>query len=359
MGGFVCMKKIKVIILLISVLLASFSLPVLSSQSIDNLNKMNDTFSSELLHIQHDVPVWEKGDYWKYAIDDIDINCNNLQNSGDEFDIHLKLDDLTLQVNEVTDTYYDLNFNTMVDGRAIISIDSFEGFEFLIKFAELKPTQIVGNTLVRKSDLSIQEINVKLICVFKIKITENPITPLIRFLFLNIPLEISMNIGLNNPCAIFDFPLEPGKTWGFSSTNISIAGTMSSRWLNMIHFVNRICKLFNFGFIPTEFEGLLPIIDFEDALDVMGRSNFFYFDDIPPILYCSEMTNMTLPFGTTPVYNVNINLYEFMEIFNMSYAPEVGNMVKLSVDAQSIFDIMEMPINMSAINMELVETNYG
>lgn len=350
------MKK-TMVLFIVGLFIGTSILPVISSEYIYKIDMNDRSFSNQSKYLQYDTPVWETGDTWKYTLDNIDINLENYQNSGNTIDIHLEIDELILQVIEENDYSYNLDFNAKLDGEILIETTTFEDFEFQIKFAELKPTQLFGDTIIRKSDLGIQELNVKLICIFKIKVTENPITPLIRFLGLRIPLEINLNFDFSEPINIIDFPLEVEKIWGIPSTNISIDGRVESKWLNFINFVNRIFKLFNFGFIPTEFEEFLPVIDISKVFEFMGYPNSFSINEIPGIFFCNETHELILPYGTVNAYF--INNFMFKDMVKIYYAPEVANIAKVSVDAQSIFDFFDKPINISEINVELLETNYG
>ena len=347
--------KRKMITIFVAVLFITTVFPVMTSVNIDKMKTSNVTFATESISFHDDVPVWEVGDTWKYKVDDIDIEYED----GDvAVDMHLEIGELILQVTDDTDDSYKLEFNAKVDGEFTSYID-FLQTEFSGELAKLRSSKIEGDVSVRKSDLGIEKIDSQVIGVFKVKITENPLTPLIRFLTLRIPVDIALNTNFDNPYAILDFPLEIDKTWGLPYTNISIDGEVRSVWLNIINFMNRIAKLFGYGFIPAEFEELLPVIDVSKALELIGYPDIFFVNEIPPIFSCHSMEEISLPYGTVNAYNINISV---IDVVNIYYAPEVGNIVKISVDGSVISDLLYtlvgVPINISDINLELLETNY-
>ena len=346
--------KRKMITIFVAVLFVTTVFPVMTSVNTDKMKPTNTTFVAESISFHDDVPVWRVGDTWKYNVDDIDIEY---EDESIIVDMHLEIGELILQVTDDTGNSYKLEFNAKVDGEFTIYIDSLQT-EFSGELAKLRPSKIEGDISVRKSDLGIEEINSQVIGVFKVKITENPLTPLLRFLTLRIPADITLNTNFDNPYAILDFPLEIGKIWGLPYTNISIDGEVRSVWLNIINFMNKIAKLFGYGFIPTEFEELLPVIDVSKALGLIGYPDTFFVNEIPPIFNCHSMEEITLPYGTVNAYNINISV---IDVVNIYYAPEVGNIVKISANGSVISDLLCMlvgvPINISDINLELLETN--
>lgn len=345
----------KIIGIFVAMLFITTIFPMMTSINIDKMKTSNVTFVAQSISFHDDVPVWEVGDTWKYKVDDIDIEY---EGENLAVDMHLEIGELILQVTDDTGGSYKLEFNAKVDGEFTIYID-FLQIEFSGELAKLRSSKIEGDFSFRKSDLGIEEINSQFIGVFKVKITENPLTPLIRFLTLRIPVEITLNTNFDNPYTILDFPLEIDKTWGLPYTNISIDGEVESVWLNIINFMNRIAKLFGYGFIPAEFEELLPVIDVSKALELLGYPNTFFVGETPPVFNCHSMEEITLPYGTVNAYNVNISV---IDVVNIYYAPEVGNIVKISVDGSVISDLLYIligtSINISDINLELLETNY-
>jgi hypothetical protein len=339
----------KIIGIFVAVLFITTVFPVMTSASMDKMKINNVTFVAESTSYHDDVPVWEIGDTWKYKVDGIDIEY---EGANLAVDMHLEMGELILKVTDDTGGSYKLEFNAIVDGEFTIYIDSLQ-IEFSGGLAKLRSSKIEGDFNIRKSDLGIEEINFQVISVFKVKITENPFTPLIRFLTLRVPIGITLNINFDNPYTILDFPLEIDKTWGLPCTNISIDGEVESVWLNIINFMNRIAKLFGYGFIPAEFEELLPVINVSKALELLGYQDTFFVNEISPIFNCHSMEEITLPYGTVNAYNVNISV---IDVVNIYYAPEVGNIVKISVDGSVLSDFV--PINISDINLELLETNY-
>lgn len=334
-GIFVCM-----------LLIATAVLPAIGIENNDYADLKPFFNGADTISFDDNVPIWEVGDKWTYEVENFGFDYE-----GDtSMHIHTETGDLTLEVVDVREDSYKLEFKTKLDGDIDIELGVFP-IEIKGKLGKLLATTIDGEVSIRKSDLAIEEINIKTSGILKTKIS----VPSIPFSILNVPIpaKISLDVNFDNPLTIFNFPLSVEKIWGFPSINVSIDGEIISIWLNIVNFVNKIAEFLRMGFIPSRLAKLLPAIDIGEALEEYAGGNIFeinssFWYDLP-LFGVASKEDITVEAGTYSAYNITIpgGLGSFY------YAPETGNIIKISLSKeQSLFPVFP------ELNMELKETNY-
>jgi hypothetical protein len=216
----------------------------------------------------------------------------------------------------------------------------------ILDFTNVK---LSGSVRIEKTQLGIQSIDATLQGLFRLNIIEQPFVP---FQFHHVPIPVTMNItiGCSTPIAILSFPMDTGKIWNLSATNLTINGDIHSIWLNIIHFANTVMGFFGKAFITDpNIEALFPVINIRDALTVFGLPNVFSVPEVPEIFSTSStMETLSVPAGTYDVYNISIA----DGIGSVFYAPAAGNVVKISGNFQDLIPFIQN------IKMELIDTNY-
>lgn len=286
-----------------------------------------------------DVPTWSKGTTWTYRVDDIDIE---LGLEGQPVHIHGKIESLPFEVVDDTGNSYQLTFKSKTingDFNVDIDLDYLNLGEGAIKInGELLYPTLQGNIVLRKSDLGIEDIDIQISGILRINIEEQPFIPL-PIDRIPIPARISLTANSDNPFTFLDFPLSNGKSWGLPSATISVDGEIKSIWLNVLKFVNRIAGLLGMELLPPEIAALLPVIDIMDTLEQFGLAEYFNeyldMDEYPDVFTCLNQETITVEAGTYNAYNISV----MQGLGNIYYAPEVGNIIKISghyIDAELI-----------------------
>jgi hypothetical protein len=334
------MKRILTIIIL-GLLIISISLfpNIIAKYNVEKLNSLpNITYKN----LEDEVPIWDLGDKWVYIIDDLEY----IDDSGNNKMIaYLTFNDLTLEVEEVTSTSYVLSFDLKVNGNFEIQLDDYS-IKLTGRISRLFTTRINGDLIIKKSDLSIEEINFDLTGLLRIKITEQLFIP-IPIPALYVPLKLKINFDFQDSFPIIDFPLNIEKNWTLPSIIFSIDGQIRSIWLNFFNFFIRIFRIFGIDIIPPEIARLLPRIDIGNLIIALNGDNIIHINSSiwqeSPLIGIDTYDNITVPAGTFKAYDIILPI----GLGNLYYSPEIGNIVKMTIE----------PIN-AVINMELKETNY-
>lgn len=291
-----------------------------------------------------DAPVWEIGDTWVYKIDNISF-C--LDDENQTVDVFISINELPLEVVNVTDENYLLTYTTEVSGICKVDVDLGDGpVNFTVTFTNLA---VDGNLVINKTALGIKDLSVTLKGRFLIDIIEQPYIelpftlPQIRF-----PVNINATSACENPIAMLTFPLSTGLSWGITETNITFTGQIRSIWFNIIRFINNIAKFFNRAFLPPEIEALLPVVNIREALALMGYNNTVTVPTINQTFTCTALETITVPAGTYDVYNISI----LQGLAWFYYAPDAGSVIKIMGNLEELIPYLK---NM---NMELLETNH-
>jgi len=335
------MKKNYVYFLVASLFICSSLFPSVIGICDDEFISSSNGINS--IYLDDDVPIWELGDIWVYNIDDVDF----IDESGvNTMTAHLEFGDLTLEVEDVTSSSYILSFNVKLNGDFEIYSDDYL-IELTGRISRLFATKIDGGLSVRKSDLSIEEINIDLTSLLRVKITEQSFVPIpIPALF--VPLRVNLNCNFQDTLPIINFPLSVEKTWTLPSITFSIDGQIRSIWLNIVNFVVRIVRIFGIDIIPPEIASLLPRIDIGNLITALKGDNIVFINSSiwqeTPLLGVDTFGDVTVPAGTFSAYNIILPI----SLGNLYYSPEVGNIVKMTIGSLD-----------AEINMELKDTNYS
>jgi hypothetical protein len=304
-----------------------------------------ETDTIQPTQMDDEVPIWEIGDTWTYRINDIDVD---FQEENQTVQVHLEIDQLLLEVIGETPDVYELDFVGELSGTCGIDVDYGEGP--IVIDLTLESTPINGNVFIDKSDLGITTLNAYIDGTLKVNVFEQPyINPPFPIPEIPIKGEIDLNIEMDTPLAILEFPMTTLTTWNLSATNFTLDGELRSIWLHIINFINRIASIFQIELIPAELAILLPDVDLSDALDILGVVSFFEIPEIPYAFVCLQRDNITVEAGTFDSYNISIA----GGLAECYYAPDAGNVIKIEGNLQDLLPYV------TDINMELVETTYS
>jgi hypothetical protein len=314
---------------------------------------------------EDNAPIWKKGNEWTYKLDSItaDFEQQNLT-------VYLKgkVDNLSLKVDEVTGDSYILKFNAPISGN--FTFATFFGIDPINITGELKRTTIGGFITFNKTDLGLKQANITIDGRVSLRITEIPIFPLLPLIRIPIPLTAILDINLGDPYPIIDFPINTSKNWGLPATNVSLAGTVKSIWLNILGFINdkiripgRIERLATFlqekgwqidPIMLKAFSDILcnltPVVNIKNVLNQYLGGNVFEVPEVPPVFLCLGRDNVTVPVGTFYAYNISTLVKGLANIY---YAPVAGNIVKIVGNFEGILPYI------SNINAELTSYEYN
>ncbi len=289
------------------------------------------------------VPVWHVNDAWTYKIDNISINY---QQDNQTIYLTMSVDQLPLTVNSDAGDTYILGFSTKASGHGVIDVVADQG---PIKMnVDFKNVELAGSVSIEKTQLGIQTIEATLKGLFRLYIIEQHFIPF-QFHHLPIPLTMNITIGCSTPIAVLSFPMDTGMTYGLQATNITINGEISSIWLNLINFANKIMTLLGNPFLSDDIAALLPVVNIKSALATFGFPNVFSIPAVPDIFTTGATTEtLSVPAGTYNAYNISI----VEGLGSMFYAPAAGNVVKINGNFQGIIPFIQN------IKMELIDIDY-
>lgn len=338
------MKSKIVGILVCIMLMTTFLTMATNVENVDLKKISHNTLTTSLF--DDDVPTWNVGDTWTYAIDDIDIDIED----NKSVHIHMQIDELPLTVIDNTGGLYNVEFSAKISGNYSVYIEQ-ENNTIDVE-GKLTGTKIEGNIFFTESNLGIQKIDINLSGILTIKINKLPEgSPFPEIPFpIPVPATIEANFDFGAPYALLDFPLNTSKIWGLSATNFTVNGEIRSVWLNIINFINNIATAFGSPLLDPELAELLPNVDIKKALDMFNESNIFEIPEVPSIFSCFNQEMVEIPgVGTFNAYNISI-----AEILGkIYYAPEVKNIIKISGQLGDILPFLA-GINMELIKYELV-----
>lgn len=343
------MKK-EIIAIFIFMLMIGAVFPVVGIINDEKSNLLNRIKGKDLIFFD-DVPIWEMGDQWIFKIEDVNINYEDEYKS---LNFNIEMSDLTMKVVSISHDSYRLEYKLKVSG-------DFEFYheEYSLKingdFGKLLASKIEGDITLRKSDFGIEELNYQFFGMIKFKIIENPIIsfplPTIR-----VPVRVSLNIDFDVPYTLIDFPLSVDKTWSLPATTITVDGKITSIFLKLLNFINKIAGLFNIDLLPSELAEFLPDVDIGDVLNGYGNGNSFSIPENPNI-GCFSKNDISVGAGTYNAYNITVpGISE--SIGNLYYASEVGYIIKALIRLDELLP-PGIPLTISDFDFELLSTNYG
>jgi hypothetical protein len=305
------------------------------------------------------VPTWSVGNSWTYALDNIDIDLSMTEDRA----VTLKLSsgDIKLEITDVTSNSYiasltagsiDVTFGGMFD----FHVEDVENINIpTISFDNI---QLDGEIIFDKETLGINDINLGL----NLDLMENldnfgiEFPSFAEFLrpFMEIPLNIDVNLEFKNSIELLDFPLENDNIWGIPANTITVTidGSSQSFWLRLINFVNKFIEI-----VPPDFAKYLPNIDVSDILNDLGIESTYQIDmdEIPAKLlaYHKDTTACFEVIGSESI-NTKAGLFNAAKISiakdngKMYYSESEGNIVKIIGHVGDYVPIIE------DLNLELI-----
>ncbi len=347
------MKNKIIGILVFSMLMTTF---LTAAQNIENISvKYEPEENNSILFNEGDLPVWKVGDKWIY---DIDVFSIDFSQSNISINIDSKIEYLSLEVIEVTMDLYKLKFKSNISGSYEINMDFGDGPINIT--GELEKTTVEGFIFYNKTDLGIKQINVEISGKLTVKVEQ----PYIKLSFLpKFPIRatITLEIIVENPIPLINFPLNETKCWGLPATNFTVDGTIESPWLRIADKLNRLFNplipiienitkkdLSKVKEISDILKDILPVIDICDLLtNYIGIGCEFQIPEIPPIICLSNLTRewVTVPAGTFEAYNISTM---GTNLANIYYNDTVGNIIKITGNLKDLLP------SVSNINVELV-----
>jgi len=330
----------------------------------ENIEKTSNVSSSKNISgtsLDVDPPIWKVDNYWSFKIEDMTIDY---EKEGQLIHVKLETNKLQLKVVEVTSDSYIMEIDAMLTGSGNGDVNLGQGP--INVTINLKDTSLTGTIVFNKSDLGIKQLNPKINGRLWVKINE---LPDIDFPIPKIPFGATIDIftNLKVPFPFINFPLNVSNVWGVPATNISVDGTIRSPWFYLINTINNVArikiiwnfimKLINGSDIDEEtarnisdmIVDILPEINISYVLTkYMKIGNFFETKEISNIFICNDIEEITVQGKTYNAYNISLTI----GIGNIYYAPEAGNIIKISGYFKNIIPFI------SDLNIELIETNY-
>ena len=326
-------------------------------EKFDDEQNTYDDYNGDVSFTEVNAPVWNKGMKWKYKISDVDFTLDEVE--GRYVDIHIKTGYLELVVDDITSDTYVTKFS-MPDSDIRMDINFWirEGEAPIVISGNVSKAVFSGYIYWDKENMGIKEIDLgfsgKLdLSSLPLNLSDKP-----RFVFsllkiLPFRFNIDLQIEFNQSYQLFSFPLVTGKSWGLPPAQMTIDGTVSSKWFQVLNILNKLTKLFGKEIVPPELEDLLPVINIRKVLEIYNLSNVFNLPHIDDPLYrdlhpflCKSQRTITVDAGT---FNTN-EITMIRGIGQIFYSPDVANVVKIQGNFHELLPIVEN------IEMELVET---
>jgi hypothetical protein len=310
-----------------------------------------NTLARKEKHIQTsapmvDVPIWEVGDTWTYDVNDISINYTS---DTQKVLLHGTISELPLRVTNTEGDYYTLSFETTLDGIGYVNADSGEGpVNISVTISDLS---IQGTVLVDKTQLGIKDIQVSFDNQkITFNIIEQPYLRLPSWLhILSAKFTSDIDVNCDSSVALLSFPFNTGSYWDLLATSFSVNGQLQSKLFSLLLFVHNIAKLFGVELLPAEIAALLPIIDFNDALNSFVGTNVFDIPGFAGVFYCPATETITVPGGTYDAYNITL----MGGIGQCYYAPAAGSIIKLRGNFADLIPFVQ------SIDLTLLDTTYN
>lgn len=287
-----------------------------------SLSEIDESESEEIYGpVSVSTPTWSVGDSWTYALDNIDIDLTPIE--GRSITLQLSTGDIILEVTDVTSNSYVASIisdNVDVTFGGIFDFHVATEDNINIPKVSFDNIQLDGKITFEKQTLAIKDIDLGL----NLELMENLDTLGIQFPsfaeflrpFIEIPLNINVNVEFDDAIALLQFPLENGDIWGFPANTITVTidGSAQSFWLRLLNFVNKFIEI-----VPPEFAKYLPNIDISEILNDLGIESTYQID-------MAEVPANLLPYhdDTTP-------LFEVMGSENIGVKAGQFNAVKMSI----------------------------
>jgi hypothetical protein len=308
----------------------------------DNLiiasNNVDNVISASIAN----VPTWEVGQEWTYKIHDVELSFSEVE--GRDFNIDLSAGDLNLKVADTSGDTYQLEFTANnLEALFDIYFDPYTGEDPKDILFEIDNVALTGNIYLQKIGLNLTKIEMTLDIIFDAEklledfgITLPRIITKILFRQGTIPVTLDLTFNFDVPYTLLNFPLEVDKAWGMQGANITFDGTVQSRYLEILDWLNNrpILQLLGIELIPPELAKYLPVVDI---------SEFLADQDINNTIRIPELKKMF----RKPVFEVDRmenNLYaiEIVQgVGEIFYSPAVENVVRIRGNLHDFIPIVD------------------
>lgn len=273
-----------------------------------------------------EVPTWEQGQQWTYTISDIDFSFHEI--TGRDIDIHFSSGDINVQVAEVTTSLYLLDVNTNnVVASCDIQFDPYNGKNATdIKF-ELSGASLNGTVYVNIDTLAIFKITGTITVDFgtqqlldALNIKFGPLlNRLIPKIIPTIPFTVDLILTFDPQYELLEFPLDVEKTWGINDVNITIDGTVMSKFLTRLKLLNRLS---GGKIVPPEFVKYLSGINISQFLLEQNISNVIHIPKMDELL-------RNPPFKVSTMNNNVYKIDFFQGLGEIFYSSDAENIVEI------------------------------
>ncbi len=307
-----------------------------------------------------DVPVWHVGDWWTY---ELELLTARIVETNQSYNFSLRSSSLNLTVVKDTGTMYTVAVTTpQLTGDVNVSYVLEEGVITVI--ASFNDTTVNGTLLFNKADLGIEQIQIHVSGRLHAKITQIPGITLRRPIPIRGAAEITFNVTYDVPYTLLSFPFDLGSFWGRPEVNITVDGTVESRWLTRMDRINTFAQRhwgvvkFLSGILGMDTDVLknmsdmcaeiLPIIHIGPMLQTYMGGNVFHLPQIPPIFICTGYGPVHVTAGDFDAYNISVLLEG-----NIAYAPMVQNIIEIS----GHFTTAAFPY-LKTLEIQLADTSY-
>jgi hypothetical protein len=303
-----------------------------------------------------DVPTWQNGQEWTYKIHSVDFSFHEVD--GRDFDVQLSAGDLNLKVADASGDTYDVEIMMdNVDADLDIYFDSYTDEEPMDVELVMEDSVISGHIYFEKSTLAIGQVN--LILDFSIDTDELldafgvELPQVIRNILLPdaIPFNVDLILDFDNSYTILQFPLGIGDSWGVEEAEITLDGTVTSRYLRILNIVNKLAAIFGLVIVPPEFAKYLPDIDISEYMTDQGIENVIELPAMEklfrkPVFEVDSMKQVSVPAGSYSSYNVEL----VQGIGEFYYSADVENFVYIIGNLNDFIPIVDN------LEMELIGT---
>jgi len=301
-----------------------------------------------------EAPTWEEGMRWTYAVDDVTFAFDEVDNRS--VDLSFSIGDITLEVVEVSGASYRTSFHAE---DLSLSIDS------VLDLGDGQPTRLTGAVsdgtldghLVFDADtLGITAMDAQLsLTVDPDSLPLGSLPPFVEKLLNVVPVAVNvdMDAQLEDEYPLLSFPLDAGDSWGLPAVDVDLEGTVMSFWFRVAHLADILGGLIGMELLPDSLADMLPVVTAREILALFNMSA----DDLETpsvedplyhdihLFQCGDHVQVSVPAGTYDTRYVGM----IRDIGRVYYAPEVGNVVKITGGFGDILPIME------DISIELVD----